>query len=149
MWADPAPDGGPPNNWVSFGGPAWTLDAASGQHYLHLFLPEQPDLNWANPAVADAMDDVFRFWLERGATASGPTSSTSSARTRPSQISEQELADLVEDAEHSRTHGLLRDVRHILGGYSRERVVVGDERPAPPPAPRSSYSSSDQLHMVY
>ena len=68
IWRDPAPDGGPPNNWVShFGGPAWTLDPASGQYYLHLFLPEQPDLNWTNPAVADAFDDILRFWMERGA----------------------------------------------------------------------------------
>ena len=68
VWADPAPDGGPPNNWQSyFGGPAWSFDEASGQWYLHLFLPEQADLNWANPAVADAFDDILRFWLERGA----------------------------------------------------------------------------------
>jgi len=67
VWRDPAPGGGPPNNWVShFGGPAWTLDEATGQYYMHLFLPEQPDLNWANPAVADAFDDVMRFWLDRG-----------------------------------------------------------------------------------
>ncbi len=67
IWRDPAPDGGPPNNWVSyFGGPAWTFDPASNQYYLHLFLPEQPDLDWANPAVADAFDDVLRFWLDRG-----------------------------------------------------------------------------------
>jgi alpha-glucosidase len=68
IWHDPAPDGRPPNNWVShFGGPAWTLDETSGQYYCHLFLPEQPDLNWANPAVADAFDDILRFWCERGA----------------------------------------------------------------------------------
>jgi alpha-glucosidase len=67
IWADPAADGGPPNNWVGyFGGPAWTLDEASGQYYLHLFLPEQPDLNWANPAVVDAFEDILRFWLDRG-----------------------------------------------------------------------------------
>jgi alpha-glucosidase len=66
-WHDPAPDGGPPNNWVShFGGPAWTLDEATGQYYLHLFLPEQPDLNWANPAVVAAFDEVLTFWLDRG-----------------------------------------------------------------------------------
>jgi alpha-glucosidase len=47
VWADPAPDGGPPNNWRSvFGGPAWELDDATGQYYLHNFLAEQPDLNW-------------------------------------------------------------------------------------------------------
>jgi alpha-glucosidase len=67
VWRDPAPDGGPPNNWVShFGGPAWTLDPSTGQYYLHLFLPEQPDLNWRNPEVRDAFDDVLRFWLQRG-----------------------------------------------------------------------------------
>ncbi len=67
IWADPAADGGPPNNWIGyFGGPAWTLDEASGQYYLHLFLPSQPDLNWRNPAVIDAFDDVLRFWLDRG-----------------------------------------------------------------------------------
>jgi alpha-glucosidase len=66
-WLDPAPGGGPPNNWVQhFGGPAWTLDEASGQYYLHLFLPEQPDLNWANPAVLDEFDSILRFWCERG-----------------------------------------------------------------------------------
>jgi alpha-glucosidase len=68
IWRDPAPDGGLPNNWVShFGGPAWTLDAASGQYYCHLFLPEQPDLNWSNPAVADEFDAILTFWCERGA----------------------------------------------------------------------------------
>ena len=67
VWRDPAPDGGPPNNWVSyFGGPAWTLDPASGQYYLHLFLPEQPDLNWASEAVRAEFDAILRFWCERG-----------------------------------------------------------------------------------
>ncbi len=67
VWRDPAPDGGPPNNWIShFGGSAWTLDEASGQYYCHLFLPEQPDLNWSNPGVIEAWKDVLRFWLERG-----------------------------------------------------------------------------------
>jgi alpha-glucosidase len=67
IWRDPAPDGGPPNNWLShFGGPAWTFDDATGQYYCHLFLPEQPDLNWRNPAVRDEMEQVLRFWLDRG-----------------------------------------------------------------------------------
>ncbi|MDQ6683196.1 MAG: alpha-amylase family glycosyl hydrolase [Chloroflexota bacterium] len=66
-WQDPAPDGGPPNNWVAnFGGSSWTWDPATGQYYLHSFYPEQPDLNWRNPAVADAIQDAMRFWLERG-----------------------------------------------------------------------------------
>jgi len=67
IWKDPAPDGGPPNNWVAyFGGPAWTFDETSGQYYMHLFLPEQPDLNWRNPKIPEEFDQILRFWLERG-----------------------------------------------------------------------------------
>jgi alpha-glucosidase len=66
-WRNPGRDGGPPNNWVShFGGSAWTRDEASGQYYLHLFLPEQPDLNWNNPRVVREFDAVLEFWLQRG-----------------------------------------------------------------------------------
>jgi alpha-glucosidase len=66
-WADGAPGGGPPNNWrAAFGGPSWELDAATGQYYLHSFYPEQPDLNWRNGAVVEAMGDVMRSWFERG-----------------------------------------------------------------------------------
>ncbi|MEX2549414.1 MAG: alpha-amylase family glycosyl hydrolase [Nitriliruptoraceae bacterium] len=68
VWRDPAPDGGPPNNWVShFGGPAWTYDEDTGQYYMHLFLPEQPDLNWAEPRVRTAFEDILTAWFERGA----------------------------------------------------------------------------------
>ncbi len=67
LWRDPAPDGGPPNNWVShFGGPAWTLDPDTQQYYCHLFLPEQPDLNWRNPQVQQAFDEILRFWCDKG-----------------------------------------------------------------------------------
>src|SRR6185437_14405053 len=67
LWRDPAPDGGPPNNWLSqFGGSAWERDASSGQYYYHAFLKEQPDLNWRNSQVRAAMFDVLRFWLRRG-----------------------------------------------------------------------------------
>jgi alpha-glucosidase len=67
LWRDPAPNGGPPNNWMShFGGPGWTLDEPTGQFYYHSFLKQQPDLNWRNPAVREAMVAAMRFWLERG-----------------------------------------------------------------------------------
>lgn len=67
IWRDPAPDGGPPNNWISdFGGSAWEWDADTGQYYLHAFLKEQPDLNWRNPELRAAMMDVLRFWFDRG-----------------------------------------------------------------------------------
>ena len=67
LWRDPAPDGGPPNNWLAnFGGSGWQFDAATGQYYYHAFLKEQPDLNWRNPEVRNAMYDALRFWLNRG-----------------------------------------------------------------------------------
>lgn len=67
VWADPKPDGTPPNNWQSvFGGPAWTWDARRRQYYMHTFLKEQPQLNVHNPTVQDALLDAMRFWLERG-----------------------------------------------------------------------------------
>lgn len=67
IWHDPAPDGGPPNNWTSyFGGDAWQFDEQAGQYYLHIFDVKQPDLNWRNPDVREAMYNVLRFWLERG-----------------------------------------------------------------------------------
>ena len=67
LWRDAAPDGGPPNNWISdFGGSAWQWEEATGQYYYHAFLKEQPDLNWRNPDVRKAMMDVLRFWFARG-----------------------------------------------------------------------------------
>jgi alpha-glucosidase len=67
IWRDPAPDGGPPNNWLShFGGPAWTFDERTGQYYMHQFVNQQPELNYRNPEVAEAMLDIMRFWLDRG-----------------------------------------------------------------------------------
>ncbi len=67
IWRDPAPDGGPPNNWLSnFGGSAWEYDRTTGQYYYHAFLAAQPDLNWRSAEVRAAVYDVMRFWLRRG-----------------------------------------------------------------------------------
>ncbi len=67
IWRDPAPDGGPPNNWLSFfGGPAWTFDEATGQYYLHQFVTQQPELNYRHPEVLPAMLNNMRFWLDKG-----------------------------------------------------------------------------------
>ncbi|KGM53537.1 alpha-glucosidase [Lysobacter arseniciresistens ZS79] len=67
VWADPKPDGTPPNNWLSiFGGGAWTWEPRREQYYLHNFLSSQPQLNFHNPAVRTAMLDNLRFWLDRG-----------------------------------------------------------------------------------
>jgi alpha-glucosidase len=67
IWRDQKPDGGPPNNWLSeFGGSAWQYEDATGQYYYHAFLAAQPDLNWRNPAVREAIYDAMRFWLRKG-----------------------------------------------------------------------------------
>ena len=67
IWKDPKPDGSPPTNWQSvFGGSGWEYDEHTGQYYYHAFLKEQPDLNWRNPEVKEAMFDVIRFWLDKG-----------------------------------------------------------------------------------
>ena len=66
IWRD-GKDGGPPNNYPSFfGGSAWEKDEATGQYYLHYFAKKQPDLNWENPKVRDAVTDIMRFWLDKG-----------------------------------------------------------------------------------
>jgi len=67
IWKEARPDGSPPNNWLSvFGGTAWEWDEKTGQYYYHGFLKEQPDLNWRNPEVQQAMLQQMRFWLDKG-----------------------------------------------------------------------------------
>jgi alpha-glucosidase len=67
VWVDAKPDGTPPNNWLAtFGGSAWTWEPRRQQYYLHNFLDSQPDLNWYNPEVLEAVLDTARFWLEMG-----------------------------------------------------------------------------------
>ena len=67
VWRDAKPDGSPPNNWLSvFGGPSWDWDTRRRQYYLHNFLREQPDLNFHNPEVRDAIIDIARYWLDMG-----------------------------------------------------------------------------------
>ena len=67
VWADPLPDGSPPTNWIShFGGPAWEFDAQRRQYYQHNFLTAQPDLNYHNSDVQEAILETCKFWLDRG-----------------------------------------------------------------------------------
>src|ERR671918_1383469 len=67
IWREPRPDGGPPSNWLRYiGDSAWCWDERTGQFYYRVFLDSQPDLNWRNPQVQEAMFDTLRFWLARG-----------------------------------------------------------------------------------
>ncbi len=137
IWRDAAPDGGPPNNWLShFGGGAWEWDAATGQYYLHSFLKEQPDLNWRNPAVKSAMFDVLRFWLARGVDGfrvdvlwllvkddqfrDNPVN----PRWRPEQSSRDRLLS-VYDSDRPETLDVLAEMRAVVDTYG-DRADRGD-----------------------
>ncbi len=137
IWRDPGPAGGPPNNWQSFfGGDAWTFDPATGQYYLHLFDTKQPDLNWRNPAVRDAIYAAMRFWLDRGVDGfrvdviwllikdeqyrDNPMNPAWKPGDPPHSRQEQVyMADLPE------VHDIVREMRSLLDQY-HERVLIGE-----------------------
>jgi alpha-glucosidase len=138
IWRDPAADGGPPNNWASaFGGPAWTLDPTTGQYYLHSFLAEQPDLNYRNPAVVRAMEDVIRYWLDRGVDGFRVDvihkmikDAQLRGNPRPAPEDEHPIRDYggqhhVYDEDQPEVHDIIRGWRHILDHYG-SRTMVGE-----------------------
>jgi len=161
IWADPAPDGGPPNNWKSsFGGPAWTRDTASGQYYLHSFLAEQPDLNYRNPAVVAAMQEVLRFWLDRGvdgfrvdvihkmikdaALRDNPPLEPNE-RGEPREYLQRE----VYNHDRPEVHEIVRGWRRLLDGYG-ERMTVGEVFLFDPERLAAYYGDgSDELHLAF
>ncbi len=151
VWRDGRGDG-PPNNWVSaFGGPAWTRDESTGQWYLHLFLAEQPDLDWATPGVVEAMHDVLRFWLDRGVDGfrADVIHLIGKDEALPDQPEELAHLDIVGAHEHPRTHALLRDIRRLLDSYPGERVMVGEVPLRAPALLAPYYGVGDELHMVF
>ena len=151
VWRDGSADK-PPNNWRSaFGGPAWTWDAATAQWYLHLFLPEQPDLDWGNAQVVEAMHDVLRFWLDRGVDGfrADVVHLIGKDATFPDQPEETAHLDIVGAHEHPRTHELLRGIREVLDSYPGERVMVGEVPLRAPNLLTPYYGLDDELHMVF
>ncbi|HWH13892.1 MAG TPA: alpha-amylase family glycosyl hydrolase [Miltoncostaeaceae bacterium] len=125
VWRDGAPDGGPPNGWrsqFSRSGPAWTHDARTGQWYLHSFLPEQPDLNWANPEVEEAMLGTLRFWLERGVDGFR-IDVAHLLGTDPVPAHDEPLTP--RNADWPRGRAVLRRVRDLLESYG-DRMAVGE-----------------------
>jgi alpha-glucosidase len=139
VWADPKPDGSPPNNWVSvFGGEAaWELDESSGQYYLHNFLRYQPDLNWWNASVRDAFEEILRFWFDRGVA--GFRIDVCHAIIKDRELRDN-LPATEDDPERVRqigqrseynmnrpeVHDVLRGWRKICDSYDDERVLVGE-----------------------
>ncbi len=140
VWRDPKADGSPPNNWRSqfsrVEGPAWTLDPRTGQYYLHSFLAEQPDLNWANDEVKRAFEDVLRFWLDRGVDGFRidvvhRLAKDALLRDNPEPPQGAELREWLKTVrpfsqDRPEVHDILRSWRRILDSYGGDRMTVGE-----------------------
>ena len=159
VWADPAADGGPPNDWrnvFSRGkGPAWTLDETTGQYYLHSFLKEQPDLNWWNPEVRAEFERIMRFWLDRGVD--GFRIDVVHKTVKPKQLvglpqaeNPRGVADVTPPADEPELHSLLRSWRRLLDEYDGDRMMVGEAVVMDPDKFVGFYGeSADELHLAF
>jgi len=144
-----------PNNWqASFGGSAWEFDPPTGQYYLHSFTKEQPDLNWRNPQVRQAILDVFRFWLERGVDGFrldvfNAYFKDAAFRDNPAKFGlrgfdrQQHLFDM----DQPEMTPLLNEVRRLLDEYP-ERYAVGETYLATPEK-IIAYCGPDKLHAAF
>jgi alpha-glucosidase len=153
-------NGGPPNNWKStFGGSAWEFDAASGEWYLHSFLREQPDLNYRNPEVVEAMHRVLRFWLDRGADGFrvdviAQLIKDAQFRDNPEVPAGQQLSQLERLAYEQRyssdqpeVHDIIRGFRRVLNEYPA-RMMVGEVWPRDQRA-LGDYLRPDELQQAF
>ncbi len=141
IWKPGSPDR-PPNNWVSmFGGSAWKWHEPTGEWYLHLFLPEQPDLNYRNPEVVAAMHDVLRFWLDRGAA--GYRVDVIHGLMKDAEFRDNPPLERVEwgsqtdvelkqrhlyDVDLPEVHEIIRGFRRVIDEYG-DRMMVGEVWP--------------------
>jgi alpha-glucosidase len=133
VWRNGGPGGQPPTHWTSiFGGYTWTLDAKTNQWYYHVFLPQQPDLNWANPGLRKAMFDAARFWLDHGASGfrldatpylfedpAFPDDPHPPAPGGPAAL-------MPYNSGRPENHDVLRQLRSILDSYPEDRVLLGE-----------------------
>jgi alpha-glucosidase len=155
LWHDPAPGGGPPNNWRSVtGGSAWSFHADTNQFYLHSFLPNQPDLNWRNPDVVAAMHAVMRFWLERGVDGfriDMVDYLIKDERLRDEPVDgdgRYEPASARYQLNRPETLDLLRGFREVADAFGPDRVLIGEvEYRLLLPRLVSYYGPGDMLHL--
>jgi alpha-glucosidase len=155
LWRPAQPDGSPPNNWQSiFGGGGWKLDPLTNEYYFHMFLPEQPDVNWRNPAVRQAMLAVFRFWLERGVD--GFRLDVFNAYFKDADLKNNpscpglrafDRQRHINDADQPEMIPLLQEIRALLDKYP-ERYMVGETFLA---TPRKAifYTGRDKAHAAF
>ncbi|GGM33245.1 alpha-glucosidase [Longimycelium tulufanense] len=147
----------PPNNWRSiFNGPAWTR-MPDGQWYLHLFTPEQPDLNWDNAEVREEFDDVLRFWLDRGVDGFRVDVAHGLVKDPgyPDEVEELTpgLFTHAEGMDHpfldrEEVHEIYRRWRKVLDYYPGERIAVAEAWVFPPER-LARYVRPDELHQAF
>jgi alpha-glucosidase len=161
VWADPKPDGSLPNNWVSiFGGPAWELDEASGQYYLHNFEAQQPDLNWWNEDVGREFDEIVRFWWDRGVAGfridvCNVIIKDALLRDNPPATEDDDFETQmfgqrsVYNANRPEVHEVVRRWRLLADGYDEPRLLIG-ETPVPVDKLAEFYGNgSDELGLAF
>jgi alpha-glucosidase len=162
VWADPSPDGSPPNNWLSsFGGPAWRLDPATGQYYMFNHLPQQPDLNWWNDEVRSEFDDILRFWFDRGVAGfridvCNLIVKDAELRDNPAATAEDDAGTralgqrVVYNGNRPEVHDVIRHWREIADSYDSPRLLIGET-----PVERSDELArfygldADELHLAF
>jgi alpha-glucosidase len=120
-----------------FGGTAWTYDESTGEYYHHLFLPEQPDLNWLQPEVQDAFDEILRFWFDRGV-----------AGFRIDVVNEL-VKDPPSQANRPKIHGVLRRWRALADAYDPERLLVGETWVMDLDELATFYGQVDELQLAF
>ena len=161
IWGDPKEDGSPPNNWLStFGGSAWTWDEKTGQYYLHNFLPSQPDLNWWEDGVRAAMDDVLRFWWDRGVDGfridvahaviqdkdlRDNLPLRESAHPREQRLGQESTYNM----NQPEVHDIIRRWRQIAQAYDPERLLVGETFVLDLARMAQYYGTGDELHLAF
>jgi alpha-glucosidase len=161
VWADPKPGGSPPNNWRSaFGGEAWEYDERSGQYYLHNFLDTQADLNWWNEDVRDAMDEVLRFWFDRGVA--GFRIDVAHAVIKDRQLRDNLPATESDDIfarrlgqqhtysmDQPEVHDVIRRWRSLADSYDPSRILVGETFLLDLHRVANYYGKGDELHVAF
>jgi alpha-glucosidase len=149
------PDGSePPNNWPAiFGGPAWH-QVPDGQWYLHIFAPEQPDLNWDNPEVGAEFERILRFWMDRGVD--GFRVDVAHSMAKPEGLPDMDLSDYAGPGtqldpdlrfDQDGVHECLRLFRRVMDDYPH-RMAVG-EAWVPDDERLARYVRPDELHLTF
>ena len=160
VWADPARDGGPPNNWLSTFpacGSAWTRDEATGQYYLHSYTPSQPDLNWQHSEVRQAMAGVLRFWLARGVDGfrvdaahrliKDPTLADNPADVAALRTALEPGAERLGHIDQPGVHAVLRELRAVVAEYGADKLLIGEVGVADPGRWAAYYGAGDELDL--